>query len=406
MTDSNTGFTRRSLIGVAAGAGVIGAGAIAAGLGAPAFGRQPAATVPAEAAGRLGSSTLPFYGPHQAGISTAPQAHSTLLALHLHDDTDRAAVRRMMRILTDDAARMTRGETALADMEAELAAIPANLTVTFGFGPGLVARVGGTGPDWLAPLPAFGIDRLDPRWTGGDLVIRVASDDPMTVAHVSRMLLKDTRSFARPHWAQPGFRRAAGSTQHGATMRNLFGQVDGTVNPVPDTAVFDSLVWSADGWVAGGTSMVVRRIRMDLDAWDRLDRSGREQAIGRTLSNGAPLTGVHETDEPDFDAAHPNGFTVIPDFAHMRRARGDGPAPQILRQPYNYEHGPTEGSVSDAGLVFVSYQANPVEQFVPMQRRLDELDLLNQWTTPIGSAVFAIPPGCAEGGYIGETLLD
>jgi dye decolorizing peroxidase len=31
--------------------------------------------------------------------------------------------------------------------------------------------------------------------------------------------------------------------------------------------------------------------------------------------------------------------------------------------------------------------------------------LLNQWTTPIGSAVFAIPPGCQEGGYIGDTLL-
>ena len=31
--------------------------------------------------------------------------------------------------------------------------------------------------------------------------------------------------------------------------------------------------------------------------------------------------------------------------------------------------------------------------------------LLNEWTTPIGSAVFAIPPGCVEGGYIGDTLL-
>lgn len=44
-------------------------------------------------------------------------------------------------------------------------------------------------------------------------------------------------------------------------------------------------------------------------------------------------------------------------------------------------------------------------QFVPIQNRLDELDLLNEWTTPIGSAVFALPPGCSEGGFIGETLL-
>ena len=43
--------------------------------------------------------------------------------------------------------------------------------------------------------------------------------------------------------------------------------------------------------------------------------------------------------------------------------------------------------------------------FTPIQRRLDDLDLLNEWTTPIGSAVFAVPPGCDHGGYIGETLL-
>jgi dye decolorizing peroxidase len=40
-----------------------------------------------------------------------------------------------------------------------------------------------------------------------------------------------------------------------------------------------------------------------------------------------------------------------------------------------------------------------------MQRRLAAGDLLNQWITPIGSAVFAIPPGREPGGYIGEGLL-
>jgi len=77
-----------------------------------------------------------------------------------------------------------------------------------------------------------------------------------------------------------------------------------------------------------------------------------------------------------------------------------------VRRGYNYDEGPTGESVSDAGLIFISYQADVDRQFVPLQRRLDELDLLNQWITPIGSAVFAIPPGCQPGGYIGETLLD
>ena len=230
----------------------------------------------------------------------------------------------------------------------------------------------------------------------------------MTVAHTERMLLKDARSFSSVRWIQSGFRRAADVTQPGVSMRNLFGQVDGTVNLDPAHDDFAAKVWSHDGWMAGGTSLVIRRIAMNLDKWDRLDRSGREQAMGRTLANGAPLTGERETDAPDFDAKLSNGLNVIADFAHIRRARGDDASAgaQILRHPFNYSTGPANGSVSNAGLIFTSYQANPVTQFVPIQQRLDQLDLMNEWTTPIGSAVFAIPPGCAEGGYVGETLLD
>ena len=56
-------------------------------------------------------------------------------------------------------------------------------------------------------------------------------------------------------------------------------------------------------------------------------------------------------------------------------------------------------------MLFGALQANVTEQYVPIQRALDEADLLNVWTTPIGSAVFAIPPGCAKGGYLGQALL-
>jgi dye decolorizing peroxidase len=31
--------------------------------------------------------------------------------------------------------------------------------------------------------------------------------------------------------------------------------------------------------------------------------------------------------------------------------------------------------------------------------------LLNEWITPIGSAVSAILPGCAAGGWIGEQVI-
>ena len=144
---------------------------------------------------------------------------------------------------------------------------------------------------------------------------------------------------------------------------------------------------------------------MNLDKWDEVDRVGREESVGRRLSNGAPLTGAQEHDEPDFAAVSRLGFPVISDVSHLRRARPEDSSQRIFRRAYNYDAAPGSGGVSDSGLIFVSYQADVDKQFTPIQRRLDEMDMLNQWTTPIGSAVFAIPPGCREGGFVGEGLF-
>lgn len=394
------GSTRRQFLlgGAVAGVGAVAAVGVDLALNSQENGAKPVSTP------MNGEQTVPFFGAHQAGVDTAAQAHGVFLGLDLREDVDRDGLTRLMRILTDDAARLTQGLPALADSEPELALSPARLTITFGFGPGLVARAAGSGPAWLAPLPAFGVDQLRPEFSDGDLLLQIAGDDPLTVAHATRMLLKDARGFASIRWTQQGFRRAYGTERPGTTMRNLFGQVDGTTNPEPGTSDFDEVVWNADGWLTGGTGMVIRRIRMDLDKWDRLDRGGRDASVGRTLANGAPLTGTNEFDEPDFEAKTSIGFPVIPQFAHIRRARGDGEE-RIFRRAYNYDERPIGAEVSESGLIFVSFQADVERQFIPMQRRLDELDLLNEWTVPIGSAVFAIPPGCAEDGFIGDTLL-
>ena len=78
---------------------------------------------------------------------------------------------------------------------------------------------------------------------------------------------------------------------------------------------------------------------------------------------------------------------------------------KILRRPRNYDGVPNAAGHPDGGLVFASYHADIERQYVPIQRRLADKDLLNEWITPIGSAVFTIPPGCAEGGWIGEQVL-
>ncbi|CAN5276724.1 Dyp-type peroxidase [soil metagenome] len=399
------GVSRRHLLGGVPPAG-IGAGAIGFGLGSAAV---PAAVNPPGSAAppTIGAATVAFFGRRQAGIEVPAQAHISYLAFDLADHVDQLALRRLMVLLTDDAARLARGEPALADTEPELAVTPARLTVTFGFGAGLVARTSAPPPGWLRPLPAFGVDRLDPAYCDGDLLLAIASDDPVTVSHCARMLLKDARAFATPRWVQSGFHRAAGSEATGTTMRNLFGQVDGSANPRPGSADLEEVLWrhgDNPSWLRNGTGLVLRRIEMDLDKWDALDRSSRESAIGRTLSNGAPLTGSDEMDDPDFSARNAIGLPVIPEVSHLRRARMDDPRQRIFRRGYNFEE-PTGSGGTHAGLLFGSYQADVDAQFVPIQRRLDALDLLNQWTTPVGSAVFAIPPGCEEGSYVGHSLF-
>lgn len=404
--EQRTGLPRRGLLfgGAAAGLGAL----VASGAQIAGAARQDGP--PAHATEAVhGGGVVPFYGARQAGIMTAAQAHGVFIALDLRPETDRDRIRALLRLLSDDAAQLTAGEPALADTEGELAHVPARLTVTFGVGPGLVAAVNPTrAPGWLKPLPTFTVDRLQAGYSDGDLLLQICADDPLTVAHAQRMLLKDSRSFATVRWVQAGFRRSYGSEKPGTTMRNLFGQVDGTTNPAPDSPEHEQVVWGGGAipaWTENGTSVVIRRIAMNLDKWDEVDRVGREESMGRRLSNGAPLTGTQEHDEPDFAAVSALGFPVISDVSHVRRARPDDSSQRIFRRAYNYDAAPGTGGISDSGLIFVSYQADVEKQFTPIQRRLDEMDMLNQWTTPIGSAVFAIPPGCREGGFIGEGLF-
>ncbi len=370
--------------------------------------RSDSAAAALDAMTAVGATTAAFYGPHQPGIATPPQATATFAAFDLLPGTDRAALARLMRILTDDIARIMSGEPALADTAPQLATNPAAVSVTVGYGPSLFARtsLNTRRPAGFADLPAYPrIDRLEQAYSGGDLLLHIASDDPVTTSHTLRMLLKDTRAFAKPRWFQRGFRRANGSGPAGSTGRNLMGQIDGTVNPATQEQ-FDQLVWHrGPGWFTGGTTLVLRRIRMNLDVWDALAPAEMEEAIGRKLSNGAPLSGTNEHDDPNFRTADASGLPAIAPFAHIRQARGDGSAPQILRRPFNFDDSPDAAGASDVGLLFCAYQADIAAQYLPIQQRLAANDLLNQWTTPVGSAVFALPPGCAENGWIGQGLL-
>ncbi|PID54559.1 MAG: peroxidase [Micrococcales bacterium] len=328
-----------------------------------------------------------------------------MIAFDLRGDAGIEGLRRTLQLWTDSARRLSQGEPSLADPEPELVQAAHGITITVGIGLEGLRKAGlqDRAPAWLKPLPDFAIDALQPQWSGGDLVVQIGCNDQMALSHATRIIITDVGPFAVPRWRQTGFRT------HGedAKNRNLMGQIDGVGNP-PETDR-DVLVWcgeEAPDWLAGGSSMVVRRIEMNLASWAALDRPGRDQTIGRTQATGTPLSGgdVHTT--PDLKATDDNGLLAIPLFAHVRRANTGTDGGRILRRPYNYDVSPDDPQqVSESGLVFIAFQADVERQFVPIQKRLDELDLLNKWTTPIGSAVFAILPGVAPGEIFGQALV-
>mgnify|MGYP001554964301 CR=1 FL=1 len=395
---SRRGFLAGGAAAAASGAVGIAAGAAGASLAAEADLETFAASRQAE-----------FYGPHQSGIELDIQAVTNMVAFDIKESVTKADMLRWMRLLTDDIARLTAGEPVLADPAPELAIGAARFTAYVGFGPSLFSKLGleSQMPEGFAELPAFGVDQLQERYSGGDVLIHIAADDPVVLAHGTRGLVRDSMPFASVRWVQPGFAHSPGMIPSGLTHRNLMGQVDGTANPELGSGDFDSVVWINDGpeWIKGGTLLVFRRIAMQLDTWDQLGTPSKEEVTGRKLSNGAPLTGERETDVPDLGARHPNGLLVIPEFAHIRRAAPQESGERIFRRPFSYDNGMNERGSMDVGLLWTAYQRDISKQYLPIQRRLEQLDLLNQWTVPIGSAVFAIPGGVQGSELLAEALF-
>lgn len=378
---------RRTVLKLGSGAAAVAAGSI----GFKSLSQDDAIKL------KLTKSIEPFFGKHQAGISTYPQEHATWVAYKIKPETSRDALGRLMRLWTTDAARLTEGKQALADNESTLAEGRANLTITFGFGPELAAS---SGMQMVHQIPPLSIDKLQEQWSGGDLLIQVCGNDQIKVHHAVRELSTDAKPFADVLWQQSGFLPST-DLANNQTPRNLMGQKDGTANYAPESDEFAQTVWIDRGPAAGGTIMVIRRIQMDLDKWETLSPDLKSKSIGRDIKSGAPLSGGNEFTPADFEKSDHHGL-VIPGDSHIRRARLEN-AP-IHRRGYNYR---TESSVdgkADQGLIFVSFQSS-LRQFMQIQKRLEAMDSLNTWTTPIGSAVFLIPPGIADGEWIGQTII-
>nr|WP_308424199.1 iron uptake transporter deferrochelatase/peroxidase subunit [Paenibacillus albidus] len=369
-----------------------------------------------------GGDIIPFHGSHQAGILTPAQNFLVFAAFDL-TTVKLPEVRKLLESWTTAAASLTSGKL-IGDANDNLnlppsdtgeadGLQPSRCTLTFGAGPSLFdARYGlaALRPAQLADLPPFAGDSLDPKWCRGDLCVQACADDLQVAFHAIRNLARIARGIAVLRWTQEGFQRTGAADPKGSTPRNLLGFKDGTGNPeVSDNAEMDRVVWnsSSDGpaWMAGGTYMAVRRVRLRIEVWDRSSLSDQEATFGRHRKTGAPIGATDEFAELDLKVQDKSGKPLVPPDSHSALAHGDGTV-KMLRRSYSYSSGldPVTGQL-DAGLLFISFQRDLLKQFIATQQRLAASDRLNEYMVHTGSAVFACFPGIREGGYIGQSLL-
>ena len=421
-----SGVSRRRLLG-AAGVGAAVAGAAGAGVWA---GRASAAGATHEHL----QLPVPFRGERQAGIITAAQDRMHFATFDVTTDS-KADLIAMLMDWTHMAERMTRGEEAAkdgavglnpyappSDTGEALGLAPSQLTLTIGFGPSLFDKDGkdrfgiaGKRPEPLRDLPKFPNETMDPGRTGGDICVQACANDPQVAVHAIRNLARVGFGTASVRYSQLGFGRTSSTTREQATPRNLFGFKDGTNNIKSDeTQVLDDNIWVADGdgpdWLAGGTYMVTRRIRMRIESWDRTTLLEQERVIGRQKGSGAPLGQSDEFDALNFELKNAEGEPAIDKFSHVRLASPElNNGIEILRRGYNFTDGTDGFGHLDAGLFFIAFVRNPTTHFIPMQTELSRRDLLNEYITHNGSGIFAVPPGIREGdtqAYWGSTLFE
>ncbi|MGR6966749.1 iron uptake transporter deferrochelatase/peroxidase subunit [Geodermatophilus sp. URMC 61] len=411
-TTPGRGLTRRRLFGVlgAGTAGVVAAGAI--GRAAVDLGGRDEDTA---AAGPAPTDAVPFTGAHQAGIVTPAQDRLHFVAFDVTTDRREDLVE-VLQAWTAAARRMTAGQDAGPvgavagspyappdDTGEALGLPPSGLTLTVGLGPTLFTTADGTDrfglaarrPAPLVELPAFAGDQLDPARSGGDLCIQACANDPQVAVHAVRNLVRIGAGVVAVRWSQLGFGRTSSTTTGQPTPRNLFGFKDGTRNlKVEDPEALDRYVWVGEddaAWLAGGTYLVARRIRMLIEPWDTAPLLEQEQIIGRAKGSGAALGRREEFDPVDFTAQVDGEFAIRED-SHVFLAHPQNAGTAILRRGYSFVDGSDGLGRLDAGLFFIAFQRDPSTGFVQVQRNL-RTDAMNEYVRHTSSAVFACPPG-------------
>ena len=368
----------------------------------------------------------PFYGQHQAGITTPQQASMMLVAFDVLA-SDKADLVRLFQLLTARIAFLTSGGPAPAVTNPKLPPMdsgilgaeiaPDNLTITVSVGASLFDdRFGlqALKPKKLQSMTRFPNDSLDAAQCHGDLLLQICANTQDTVIHALRDIVKYTPDLLGVRWRREGFIADHATRSQGKeTPINLLGFKDGTANPdTQDKPLMDKLLWvTADqdepAWTRSGCYQAARIIRFRVEMWDRTPLGEQQAIFGRDKLSGAPLGMQHERDVPDY-TKDPDGEVIALD-AHIRLANPrtrETESSLMLRRGYSYSAGTTASGQLDMGLLFVCYQHDLEKGFITVQKRLNG-EALEEYVRPIGGGYFFVLPGVPDARhYLAQPLLE
>ena len=307
----------------------------------------------------------------QPGIIEPPQKHATVLVLDL---ADASALQDALETLTEDL------HERLHDWYAG-----DGLTVTIGYGLPLFDKLGSAAPAGLRPMPGWEGDDFDPAATQGDVVVQICADERSTTYQVEKSVLAHLSGALTVKERHVGF----GLPE----SRGVLGFVDGTGNPKGEDRV--PVVGIPDGEPhAGGSFLVLRKIREDLSRWDRLTVDEQERVVGRKKADSAKL------DPPE----------STPRTSHRLKSSyrdAGGEEVEILRRSFPYDEG------GEAGLIFICFVADLLQfeqvkgQMVSEHTGGERVgkDAIEDFYTTVSGGYYFAPPAPDGDASLGAVLF-
>jgi len=214
-------------------------------------------------------------------------------------------------------------------------------------------------------LPALTGKGIEVPSTPLSLWCWLRGDDRGKLLHKSRALTQTLSTAFEPASIVDAFQYD--------NSRDLSGYEDGTENPVGDDAVDVAIVKDMGAGLDGSSFVAVQQWLHDLDYFETLARSERDDIIGR-----------HISDNEEFDEA--------PESAHVKRSAQESFSPEafMLRRSMPWCDASTEG------LMFVAF-GKSLDAFEAVLRRMVGLedgiaDALFRFTQPVTGSYFWCPP--------------